>query len=297
MSTIIRMPYRTILLPETPLRFASVKDFLKSAPSSLPSGYIEIANGLPLHLRWRNTGSNVTVVFFTAAVGRGVKSVPVFSGERVSSGLDVNVLMISDPTLILSEKLMVAWYIGNRHQPILQRQLSSVISAFQGTGRVILYGASGGGFPVLFQNKRLRNATSFVANPTVNATNRALFSQYLFLAWGVSEVKDLPSHITTDLREVYSEKVGNQVIYLQNSFDQTFVSNQLWPFQTISDQRSKIFYLTPPLGQGHVSLDWGSSRRIISELIATPDWDTLKVNLSATRLTSAKTPQMQRLNS
>lgn len=288
---------RPIEISEDTPRFSTLQAFTNADPQTLPSGVYEIQHGLPIHVWWRNAGADVTLVIFSAAVGRSVKTLPVFNGVKVTNGLDANVVLISDPTLALDEKLKVGWYVGNQKQPYLQRVLTTIIKGFQGDGRVVLFGASGGGFPALHQNMRLRNATTFLVNPSVDLTVRPTYPTYLELAWGLGPGDQLPEHVVTDLKPAYSRWVGNQVFYLQNSFDELFCTTQFWPFLHESSKVSKIHYLTPYMGAGHVPLSWSSTREVLKLLVSTGDWDELKQGFAQLPLTSVRHPENQLVSS
>lgn len=287
------MSPRNFELSEDTTRFSTLRDFTNADPHSLQTGVYEIQHGLPIHVWWRNAGADVTLVIFSAAVGRSVTTLPVFNGMKVTNGLNSNVVLISDPTLALDENLKVGWYAGNQHQPYLQRVLTTIIKSFQGDGRVVLFGASGGGFPALHQNMRLSNATTFLVNPSVDLTVRPAYSRYLETAWGLGLDEELPENVVTDLKPAYSKWVGNQVFYLQNSFDELFCTTQFWPFLRAASKVSKIHYLTPYMGAGHVPLSWSSTREALKLLVSTGDWDELKLGFSRISLTSVRHPENQ----
>lgn len=119
---------RTVQKSFDSLPFTSVDDFVANFNIGYPSSGLTVEMELPLHMRWVNRGSNTTMVVFSAAITRrSATEVPVFSGWSTTRELQCNVLMISDPSLILDTELNLAWYAGSEKQPELPNQLNEVL--------------------------------------------------------------------------------------------------------------------------------------------------------------------------
>ena len=172
--------------------FSSLREFLVSDPASLPDGVYEVDHGLPLFLNWKNRNSDTTVVTFTAAATRQMTTVPVFSGSRTTSHLSANVLMFSDPTMLLDQETTIAWFAGNRFQPQLQEDIARIIDAFRAGGDCVLLGGSGGGYSALVQQSMLDHSTALVINPSTRIHSRPVFKSYIQKMWGVAEKASLP---------------------------------------------------------------------------------------------------------
>lgn len=288
---------RGIELPE-PLAGTFTVDQLLSADSrSLKSGiYKTTGTGLPIFLKWRNAGSETTFVSFAASVSTKVKNVPVFSGKNATGDLDANVLMISDPSLMMDDQIFIAWYAGNQAQPDLQATLNQIITAFQGGGRIVLFGPSGGGFAALHHAARLENSTAIVANPVVDIKKRGTFPRYLTRAWDYNTADELPESVHTSVVEDYEKPLGTQVVYIQNPGDESFLKAQWWPFLAAAHEENRIFYLTPYLGRGHVAPDTYSFRRLFPAVVDNENWDDLKSAVSSVYVESSVTPSQQKVS-
>lgn len=104
--------------------FSSVDEFCRSWDSGL-SGAIAIEDRLPIHLHWTNKQAENTVICFSAASSK-VREVPFWTGHGLTSSLDANVLLVSDPSMILDRTLSLGWYAGSLEQPDLIETLTEV---------------------------------------------------------------------------------------------------------------------------------------------------------------------------
>lgn len=264
--------------------FSSLREFLDGDPASLPDGVYEVDHGLPLFLNWKNRDSDTTVVTFTAAATRQMTTVPVFSGSRTTSRLSANVLMFSDPTMLLDQETTIAWFAGNRFQPQLQQDIARIIEAFRAGGDCVLLGGSGGGYSALVQQSMLEHSTALVINPSTRIHSRPVFKSYIQKMWGVAERASLPDSLILDVADVFQSPVSGQVFYIQNSFDQNFVKNYFWPFAEKLDVGNKVFFRTPFYAKGHVPLSGRSIEELLEILVSEKDWNTRREKISCVDL-------------
>lgn len=265
-------------------KFFSLREFLESDPASLPDGVYEINHGLPLFLNWRNRESNTTLVTFTAAATRQMTTLPVFSGSRATSRLSANVLMFSDPTMLLDRETTIAWFAGNQFQPALQEDIARIIEAFGGGGDCVLLGGSGGGYSALVQQSLLERSTALVVNPSTRIHSRPVFKSYIQKMWGVADQSELPDSLILDVSEVYKEPVSGQVFYIQNSFDQNFVKNYFWPFAEKLHAENRVYFRTPFYAKGHVPLSGESIETLLEILVSEKGWNTRREKISQVNL-------------
>lgn len=264
--------------------FSSLREFLVSDPASLPDGVYEVDHGLPLFLNWKNRNSDTTVVTFTAAATRQMTTVPVFSGSRTTSHLSANVLMFSDPTMLLDQETTIAWFAGNRFQPQLQEDIARIIDAFRAGGDCVLLGGSGGGYSALVQQSMLDHSTALVINPSTRIHSRPVFKSYIQKMWGVAEKASLPDSLILDVADVFQSPVSGQVFYIQNSFDQNFVKNYFWPFAEKLNAGNKVFFRTPFYAKGHVPLSGKSIEELLEILVNEKEWNTRREKISCVDL-------------
>src|SRR5699024_1872257 len=137
-----------------------------------------------------------------------------------------NRVFVSDPSLVLDEDLMLAWYAGNSHQPNLQEILTDVLRKIAEdleSKKVVFFGGSGGGFASLYFAGQFENSLALVFNPQ---TNIAKYSEravraFAMKSFGVREdttapLAHLPPEVVTDVCELYKTPRRTTLVYLQN---------------------------------------------------------------------------------
>lgn len=265
--------------------YGSLSEFLTR--TTTPAGNVEIRqNGHPLQMHWSAGSDDVTFVVFSAAVSPSVASVPAFSGMRTTEHLSANVLMISDPSLILDRELTLGWYAGNSRWPRLQDDLTQVITSFARDSRIVLFGASGGGYAALEQSTRMPGSVVLAVNPQTD-TNRYLswaIERYDRVAWQIEERRLQPYSST--VVPAFSQPVDANVIYVQNTGDVFHVRNHWQPFASELHEDNRVLLLSPDLGKGHVGPGSESYRALFSAVTMTSDWAQLHARCETLTLTS-----------
>lgn len=240
--------------------FASTSHFLKA--ETVPAGISTIyENGLPIDLLISPAGSDTTIFFFHGAIESHF-NLPVLSGLGISGGLEANRVFVSDPSLVLDEKLMLAWYAGNFLQPDLQALLKKIfqkIISSLGSSRTVFFGGSGGGFASLYFASQFPSSLALVFNPQTNIVRYQPRAVEYFArgAFGVKEpnqdalLSELPAQVVTDLSKPYAAAPKTTVAYIQNTNDEAHVKNHLKPFSGIISEPTEFLLLAGPWGQGH----------------------------------------------
>lgn len=271
---LLNMPQRNISYHSNVTRFNSVKDFLEfDGPLG---GLIEISDGLPIHLYFRNRNSDVTFVSFAAALGvKRVRNLPFFGGMSTSSHLRSNTILLSDPSLILSDRLGLGWYAGSNQQTNLQRTITLILKKMTRNSRVVFFGASGGGYAALEQAVHFDNSTALVSNPQVDIRKSPSFKNYAKIAWDYPPECTLDPPITYQILDTYSRPTNAKVVYFQNSGDTVHVEKHWKPFIETVHPMNKILSLTPMIGEGHVSPDKQSFKNLFSIVTETHNWQNL----------------------
>lgn len=238
--------------------YRGVESFLRA--SAIPQGYqIIIENGLPLDINVQNRGFDTTVVFFQGAIDPRW-TLPAFAGMGVSSDTAVNRIFISDPSLVLTDRLNLGWFVGNSRMNI-QKNLLDIISHITSTWgdqRLVFYGASGGGFASLFFSAHFPGSLAIVSNPQTNVAKYELaaverFAEVCYGVRGDDPMSQLPEDVTTDLLRLYREPRGNVVAYMQNSTDIAHVEDHMNPLLAASHPDNEIHVLLGQWGDGHVA--------------------------------------------
>lgn len=247
---------KRVINPDLPT-YKSVTEFLSREIT--PNGTFSIkAGGLPIDLEYEDNGSDVTVVFFHAALSSKAVLLPIFAGRGLSKGLQVNRLSISDPTLALDDTLRLAWFAGSLKQPSLQSNLSRIIlDITRHSRKVIYYGASGGGFAALQYSARHPGSVAITINPQTNIAkyNAAAVTRWTDLAWNMSnrdnKTLDIPK-IYSDLTKQYRKPTNNSIIYIQNTGDISHMKKHAQPFFKYLHPKNSAHKLFFHSGDGHV---------------------------------------------
>ncbi len=226
--------------------------------SHIPGGIATIKyNGgvLDLLVR-RHPEAETTIVMFHAAVKRAA-SRPIFSGLGVTKDLNANIVLVSDPTLDLHERLTLAWFAGNRRQR-LQADLPGMLQQIfekLGTAHKIFYGGSGGGYASLYYSSLFPRSLAIASNPQTSIGKFWPRTVTDYVSAAFYEVADVPSAVEVlsdrkiihDLCAHYGERRSNSVAYLQNSPDARHVWSHLLPF----------YKATAPGTANYLLGDWG----------------------------------------
>ncbi len=238
--------------------YKGVEAFLRT--SVIPPGYqVIVENGLPIDINVQNRGYDTTVVFFQGAIDPRW-TLPAFAGMGVSSETAVNRIFISDPSLVLTDRLNLGWFVGNSRMNIQKNLLDIIghITDIWGEQRLVFYGASGGGFASLYFSAHFPGSLAIVSNPQTNVANyeSAAVERFAEVCYGVrgdEPMRQLPDDVTTDLLELYREPRGNVVAYMQNSTDVSHVEKHMNPLLAAAHPDNEIHVLLGDWGEGHVA--------------------------------------------
>jgi pimeloyl-ACP methyl ester carboxylesterase len=237
----------------------SLQAFMKA--EKLSNGYHVIGDGsLPIVALNNDRGFDTTVVFFHAAI-ESHYSLPVTTGLGISVDAPVNRILISDPSLMVTDSLNLAWFLGSQNQR-LESSLEDVIhrlyTAHANARRLVFFGASGGGFAALNYSRRFPESLAIATNPQTNIAKYvpAHVDRYLRACFDVpfpSGLKALPHSLTTDLTRVYSQSLHNSVAYIQNGGDVSHVNDHLGPFLEALHPDNDVLVFLKDWGPGHVA--------------------------------------------
>ncbi|MFJ5954543.1 hypothetical protein ACIQC5_01140 [Paenarthrobacter sp. NPDC092416] len=178
----------------------------------------------------------------------------------VSSDAQVNRIFISDPSLVLTDRLNLGWFVGNSRMNFQEhlRDINGHITESWGQQRLVFFGASGDGFASLYFSAHFPGSLAIVSNPQTNVAKYELpaverFAEVCYGVRGDDPLSQLPEDVTTDLLELYRELRGNVVAYMQNSTDFAHVEDHMNPLLAAAHPDNEIHLLLGERGDGHVA--------------------------------------------
>lgn len=239
--------------------FPSVEAFLESEID--PRGVLTIHDGfVPIDILVSPAQSDTTICFFHGAIEKHF-TLPVLSGLGISGGVSANRVFVSDPSLILDEELLLAWYAGNFYQEELQNTLTIILRRIVeelGSQRIVFFGGSGGGFAALYFASQFAGSTALVFNPQTNigkyekrAIDAYVEKGFLMEPSGTAPLSRLPGTIVTDLCALYTSARPVTVGYLQNLNDVNHVNRHLLPFLRAVNPATDVSLLAERWNDGH----------------------------------------------
>lgn len=235
--------------------------------------------GYPVDLMLEDNGAATTLVSFHAALGASGLRPPIFTGRSVSQDSGLNRIFVSDPGLLASADLGLAWYLGTGSLPLTD-VLTIILARVQswlGARHLVFFGMSGGGFASLNLGHEFPDSLAVPVNPQTRLVDYAEvhWDAYARAALGTSSVAEscavLERHPRADLQQVYGPGLKNFVIYLQNRTD-GHVVNQMVPWlEAIGwDPRARV--VLQDWGRGHVPPPGPVLRSLLSQ-VSTVDGD------------------------
>ncbi|WP_153011614.1 hypothetical protein [Serinicoccus chungangensis] len=146
---------------------------------------------------------------------------------------------------------------------MIVRTIRKCISAVQ-PERVVLFGASGGGFAALYFSNLVPDSFAVVMNPQTDiaAYVPGPVKVWRDTCWAGKELASLPSTVTTNLVRLYSARpMQNYVAYLQNRTD-SHVDAHMHPWLNAADfDRVKV--IMGDWGQGHIAAPKDVLQRVV----------------------------------
>lgn len=238
--------------------------------------------GLPLHFKLRfHSHASPTVVVFShmLADGASLTSVPRFNGDRLTEPLKANVILVSDPSMLLSNSLRTTFYAGNPLQPTLQKDIASVCSALSMGQRLIFFGTSSGGFAALVSALHSPGSMAFVSNPVVNfRIRREPAEEFLRIVWGETPdtFKWNSASFIWDVVKRFEVPVPAKVVYHQNPRDRVWEKWQYGNFAERYHPQNEVVFNRSDVGPGHVFPTNTWLYRVLRRMVEAEDFDAIR---------------------
>lgn len=260
-------------------------DSVAALPETLEeSTYLTIRHhGYPLDLYVENLGAATTLVSFHAALGGSGLQPPIFTGRAISQSSGMNRIFVSDPGLLASADLGLAWYLGTNtlNATSLLTEAISGLQERMGGQHLVFFGMSGGGFAALNLSHEFPGSLAVPVNPQTRILDYAevhwhAMARACFGADSAEQARAmLESHPRADQRRLYAKGFSNTVIYVQNSAD-AHVSTQLIPwFEEVGWPEGAMIHFGD-WGSGHVPPPAPVLRTMLETVAAVDgDWGQL----------------------
>lgn len=254
----------------------NVDSFCGPAPTP-PGINVVDYGGVPIDfLNVPSKGAKTTFVLLHGAMEKNVR-LPVLSGAGVTRGLPASRIFISDPSLLLSEDLTLAWYAGNTSQPRLQDHLARMIEKVfheHGTEQLIFFGGSGAGFAGLRLAAEIEgakvllwNAQTIIARYGAQPVRRFAELAFDIDPYEYDPLSLIPQSVTLDLRPLYASPTGTSVAYMQNTSDTTHIERHFKPFMETLNPDNEVHLLAGDWGLGHTPPPKDLLKTILSSVV------------------------------
>lgn len=276
-------------------KFNSIDEVDLSLFAKNSRNLIEVKNsGVPIHFLIGNieVGKSLVVGFSGALSKRNPKiKPPFFSFLSLADELSLPFLLISDPSLYLSDDLKLSWYAGNHKYLNLQSDIASLIDKVSKKYEMtpVLSGGSGGGFASLAVSTLMKMKHKvFVWNPqtAIQEYYPRFVREYVHSSFPLLKKDSIDKafeyinsqKIITDVTKVFLNDSA-EILYIQNSTD-THAVTHAQPFikghnLTIDETSyipnlfsidNKIYVLVADWGEGHIEPSKIVIKYILTEL-------------------------------
>jgi len=171
---------------------------------------------------------NRLFVLFSGYVDRQRLELPVFQRWSWAKYFPGHCLYIADPTLKLSRRLGLGWYVGTRDEEVLP-VLTELIRHVAGClgidlRNVIGYASSGGGFAILQISRLMPEITVITINPQVDITlfDNSGVPKFLEVCFGGISKEDAIARFPSRLSVIpgAEQLAQNRILYAQNTMDE-----------------------------------------------------------------------------
>lgn len=257
-------------------RYSSVREFLKSDLRLGGNTILHREKEIDIFVESRN--SKITLVVFSAAMSRLHRTYPHFSGQGLAVAAGVNLISISEP-LVQSNKLSVAWYLGDKQtgplKPLLVSAVNHILQRLH-SEETILFGASGGGFAAAHLAHSFPDSTAVVVNPRLSLERDAELpvKKYLQIAHGIESngvltdrhKRYLTNYGPTNIEDIAVNGLNHELLIYQNVLDASFLRHQLLPFITTVGADPRLHIKFNSDRPGHVPIPSAEVKNILRVL-------------------------------
>lgn len=216
----------------------SLKDFMSDMREP---AMVKFSDGLNYDMLWQpKADASKLFVMLSGDAMRSKYEPPIFQRWSWAPFMPGHCLYISDPTILLSDKMGLAWYSGTQdHYPceriadLIKDMVEKLKIEYKD---VVLYASSGGGFAALKTATFLQGVNVVAINPQTDISkfDAKSVERYFNEAWGYSSRKEAMSNNSERFSLLNENDVNalkqNNVIYIQNTVDTHHYLEHFSPF-------------------------------------------------------------------
>ncbi|TQS70208.1 hypothetical protein ERN12_16415 [Rhodobacteraceae bacterium] len=252
-------------------RYSSFEDFLSTDRFYTGVHTIEDGDNV-LDFFYHDASSKDLAVIFHGAVQKQKISeltLPIFSGQNIPLGENVDRLLLSDSTMAVDRRLRLGWFSGTTEYDLAGRidALLRHVVVCKKYRKVVMLGGSQGGYAALRASHELPGSLAIVWNPQVEIEKfffKNHLSGFLEYCFGCQSYNEIPVELRDkrrlDLTKVYgSGKRKNSIILMQNIDDPDHLENHAKP-------------LVAAMGYDPNALHLGINRLDNQTILAIGDW-------------------------
>lgn len=260
-----------------------------AASEGIPERLTVWEAGYPIDLLVEDNGSRTTLVSFHAALGGSALPPPIFTGLAISQYSGLNRIFVSDPGLLASGDLGLAWYLGTSELD-LTSALTGILNVLQerlGANHFVFFGMSGGGFAALNISHEFPGSLALPVNPQTRILDYAevhwdKMARDCLGSNSTDESRQvLEAHPRADQQKIYAAGFSNYVIYVQNQTNGHVVS-QMVPWFEATQWSRQTTALMRDWGRGPIPPSASDLRDLLSQVAeAEGNWEGLAAKWGA----------------
>lgn len=208
-----------------------------------------------------NRDAEATLITFQHRISEK-STYPTLVGNGISAAAEMNLIAVSDPSVIGNAELRLGWYLGNRKTGPLKRNLLPVIKRsvdYLGGGRLVFFGNSGGGYASVDYAQHFAGSIALTVNPRlgfVDEPNLDLvkYINFAHAPQGRTPYNRMRNRYARDLWDTVERGAPFYVAMYHNSGDSAYFENNHFRFVNARGQDLAIFERIDFDGDGHVPI-------------------------------------------
>ncbi|RAX43825.1 hypothetical protein DQ354_18690 [Arthrobacter sp. AQ5-06] len=222
--------------------------------------------------------SDTLIVALHGALDRGIYTPPRFEWMGTLAGRSESILYLSDPTITLSERLRLGWYVGNATDNLPERYAALIRATAEqcGASRILFFGFSGGGFAALALAGIMPGTTGIAFSPQTSIGGYYQQFADMFAEDVFPECRDYAEVAAkfedrVSLLARYADPApGTSFLYVQNTGDTHHMSRHYEPFRSLTEGMEGAHFRLRHDSDGHTVPPKEYLLEVLDECAASP---------------------------